>query len=77
MGRANLAEVFTIGTHNAVTAGGLMRDIPTTLTFVRSEADLAKVTDAEPGDIAATYGMESIWQYDGSEWVECFGGDGE
>ena len=69
MGRANLSEVFTIGTHNAVTAAGMMKDIPTTLTFVRAEADLAVITDAEPGDLAATYGMANVWQYDGAQWI--------
>jgi hypothetical protein len=70
MGRANLAEVFTIGTHNAVTADGIVRDIPTTLTFVTQESDLDLITDAEPGDFAATYGLGTIWQYDGDEWQE-------
>lgn len=70
MGRANLTEVFTIGTHNAVTAAGMTRDIPTTLTFVRDENDLDVITDAEPGDYAATYGSAYIWQWNGTEWLE-------
>ena len=63
-------DVFTIGLHNAVTAAGVQKDIPTTLTFVRDGDDLAAIGDAEPGDLAATYGMAYIWQYDGSEWQE-------
>ena len=70
MGAANLMQVFTIGMHNAVTANGFLRDIPTTITFVPAESDLDAIEDMEPGDLAATYGMASIWQYDGSEWQE-------
>ena len=69
MSRANFSEVFTIGMHNAVTDDGIVKDIPTQVTFVHEESELTSI-DANPGDFAATYGMGSIWQYDGSTWQE-------
>ena len=65
--RANFEQVFTIGMHNALTSDGLVEDIPTSLTFVSSDSDLTSL-DPKPGDFAATYGLASFWQYDGTEW---------
>lgn len=70
MNIAGIGQIISIGTHNAVTADGLHKNIETTLTFVSAETDLASITDVEPGDIAATYGFGDIWQYDGTQWVE-------
>ena len=60
----------SIGLINAVIGGKLHRNVPNTLTFVEEESDLAVITDAQPGDFAATFGLGSLWQYDGSAWQE-------
>lgn len=55
---------FTFGMHDAVTEGGILRDIPSRLVYVRSEDDLDLLTDEKPGTIAAQYGFVHMWQLD-------------
>ena len=62
-------EKMIIGRHNAITGTQYLKDIPTTITFLTSSDDLTRIDDAEPGDMAATFGMENIYQWDGTQWV--------
>ena len=61
---------FTFGMHDAVTDGGILRDVPSRLVYVSSEDDLDLLTSERPGTIAAQYGFVHMWQLDaGGEWV--------
>lgn len=61
---------FSMGIHNAVVNGVVIYDQPTAITFVSSQSDLGKIENVTPGDLAATYGFGTIWQYDGTQWQE-------
>lgn len=70
MNTAGIGQTITIGVHNAVVDGVLLKGIETTITFIPQESDLDLITDVEPGDLAATYGMSSLWHWNGTEWLE-------
>ena len=61
----------TMGTMDVVVDGVMYHDVPCRLVMVTdsTERDTA-ITDPTPGLFAATYGLGTIWQYDGSDWVE-------
>lgn len=65
-------KVLTIGTHDALIDGDLIKDIPTRIAFVSSESELSAFTNEEPiGTIAALYGLSKLWQLTPArEWEE-------
>lgn len=68
----NMAKGLLIGMHDAKIGDDIVRDIPTKLVFVSSQAELAEFTAIEPvGTFAATYGLGTLWHLNSSrEWVE-------
>lgn len=59
------------GTYDAVVDGELKTNCQSRIVFVTSESDLANLPEYAPGTLAATYGLDSVWQLDDSgTWVE-------
>lgn len=64
-----IGKTISVGQHNAVVNGEFVYGYQTEMTFVASASDLALI-EAKPGDFAATYGLATMWQYDGTNWQE-------
>ena len=59
------------GTYDAVVDGELKTNCQSRIVFVKAESDLANLPEYAPGTLAATYGLDSVWQLDDSgTWVE-------
>ena len=59
------------GTYDAVVNGELKTNCQSRIVFVSAESDLANLPEYAPGTLAATYGLDSVWQLDDSgTWVE-------
>lgn len=59
------------GTYDAVVDGELKTNCQSRIVFVTAESDLANLPEYAPGTLAATYGLDSVWQLDDSgTWVE-------
>lgn len=59
------------GTYDAVVNGELKTNCQSRIVFVPSEADLADLPEYAPGMLAATYGMDTVWQLDDTgNWIE-------
>ena len=51
--------------------GELKTNCQSRIVFVTAESDLANLPEYAPGTLAATYGLDSVWQLDDSgTWVE-------
>jgi len=63
-------KVLELGMHDAVKSGELITGIPTRIIFVASTDERDALEGLAPGTFVATYGLEHVYQLNGSgSWV--------
>ena len=71
IGKIPYTLMGTIGTMDVVVDGEIIHDVPIKITFVADSTERDTViTSPYAGQFAATYGMASVWQWDGTEWKD-------
>ena len=59
-------KVLELGMHDAVKSGELITGIPTRISFVANTTERDALEGLAPGTFVATYGLEHVYQLNGS-----------